>query len=190
MAQITELEHEGLLVKAGQLNGAWTARAFPMPPARTKGMIATATGKTLDDAIENLKAKLIDEQAAREGDRRWDEAAQIAVPLKSEFTYALSQLKLSSNQMAMLKAHAIADAAGMTLDHVARSAHQITARYAIAQYGLVGRRIGEVLNIDLEENAARSSDALVSLMASERAGDSDVIWVMHTELASAVREMP
>jgi hypothetical protein len=172
------------------LNGAWTARAFPMPPAKTKGMIATTTGKTLDDAIENLKAKLTEEQAAREGDRRWDEVAQIAVPLKSEFIYALSQLKLSTNQVSMLKAHAIADAAGMTLHHVVKSAQQITARYAIAQYGLVGRRIGEVLNIDLKENAARSSDALVPLMASERAGDSDVVWVMHTELASAVREMP
>jgi len=70
-AAITEEDYGNYLIKSGRLSGTYVARAFPKPPVKKKGLVAEASGKSEEAAIEALKIMIEERDAERTASRRW-----------------------------------------------------------------------------------------------------------------------
>jgi hypothetical protein len=189
MAKIQQLEHGKYLIKCGKLGEVWTARAFPKPPSKTKGMVAEATGTSFDTAVDALQEKLKREHSERESRRRWDEEANFSVPLPEEYTAAIRQTKLSDAQIAMLKAHALAGDEGLTSGELARAGGYPNYETANSIYGKCGRAIAEYMGIEPPLASKRAGDVATGALAWEgkpRTDTDHFVWIMYPELREAL----
>ena len=187
---IPVIEHGKYIIKSGKLAGEWVARAFPKPPAKSKGLVAEAKGSSAEDAVETLKVQLEQDQTQRETSRRVDKRSGLAIPLRQEFITALEQTKLSDAQVAMLKAHSIAGTHGLTGNDLARAGGYSNFDTANVIYGKAGRALGEYLGVDTGDPKAKHGEIPAALLAGEgvpRPETGQSVWVMHRELREAVR---
>ena len=188
MAKIVEDEHGNYQIKAGKLGGVFVARAFPKPPAKTKGMIAEAAADSADAAIAALKTELDTRETVRRADRRFDEQANLSVPNEHEYLEALQQASLSNAQIAMLRAHAIAGEDGLTTGALARAADYKSLDTARTTYGKAGRALGEYLDIEVPKPSKVDGEGPIRVLAFGVAiDDGKVVWIMHPELRRAVQ---
>lgn len=191
MAKVQEFEHGKYLIKSGKIGEEWVARAFHKPPSRTKGLVAEAKGNSLGTAVDAVKTKLEDERTDRERCRRWDEQAQFAVPLRSEYITAIQQTKLSTSQIAMLKAHAASGDLGLTAGELARAGGYANYETANSLYGKCGRAVAEYLGIEAPLAIKRAGDVATGVLAWSGAPRHDTdhfVWVMYPELREAVMQ--
>ena len=186
---ITSLEYGRFQVKAGQLSGAWTARAFPK--VGPGGRVAhEAKGKDLDGAIAALKDMIDAEAEERRSGRRHDDALDFDVPTAEEFGVALQSARLTPRQKMMLRAHAAADDAGLTATAIADAAGYRNFSSANAHYGKAGRLMAEAMGITPPDAPARDGQTLTGVLATGAAGQdpsAEVVWVMHPELRAAIQ---
>ena len=188
MSDITTSEHGPYQIKAAKIGKEYLARAFPKPAAKTKGLVAKASGSSVEDAIETLKARLDENLATRESQRRWYEEMHFHVPLEEEYVTALRQTQLSEKEKQILAVHAAAGEEGLTEAGMAKAAGHIRFQTAIVQYGKLGRKLGKAINISAPKPSGRQSESPSAILSREEVDPEtgDVVWVMHPELRSAV----
>ena len=183
--------HGRYLIRAALLGGRPTARAFLAEAKQGSGIVAERTGDTLDAAIDALVADLDARSRERRQGRRRIAEPDMSVPTREEYAEALSAVRLTDGQWAMLRAHAMAGECGMTAGELARAAGWRNLGSANMQYGLAGRAIADYLGIDLPPRRTAPAEE-VATRALAGAGvarpDGSFVWVMHPELAAAVRE--
>ena len=106
--------------KSGYVAGVYTARAFPMPPTKARGLIAEATGETEEAAIAALHSAIDARETRRSEDRRTDPSTGAQVPTSDEYVEALNTVNLTKPQRAMMMALSLAEADGLTEERVAK----------------------------------------------------------------------
>ena len=190
-AAITQEDYGNYLIKSGRLSGTYVARAFPKPPVKKKGLIAEASGKSEEAAIEALKIMIEERDAERTASRRWEVRSGLSVPTEAEFEEAIDQTSLSTAQIAMLVAHAVSGEAGLLPNAMASAAGYKSVETAEKTYKRAGTALAAYLGIDLDGGDTPTGDGPARLLAyRERLKDSDdaQVWVMHPELRTAVLE--
>lgn len=188
MATIS-IEYGKFMLKAGQLSGVWTARAFLRQGTGGRGFAHEATGKDADTAIEALKAQIDDEAGQRRGRRRHDETMGFDVPTTEDYTDGLRGAPLTEKQLVMLRAHAAAADAGLTAEELADIAGYRNPNTANLHYGKAGRLMAEAMDVTAPDVKQGEDMALTGILA--RGGpvreDGEFVWVMHPELREAVK---
>ena len=181
--------HGRYQIKSGRLNGEYIARAFPKPPARTRGLIAEAHGKTEEAAITALQEALDARELARTGDRRTDAHTGNTVPSAAEYAEAIRQIELSKPQRALLDALAYAKDDGLSEVQMARAAGYKSRASVRRSFAGVGLLIGDFLSIEATgQEAAETPDGmtLVGYRGRSDAEEAPAQWVLHDELREAL----
>lgn len=189
MATIVEEEYGNYLIKAGRLSGAFVARAFPKPSVKTQGLIAEATGKSEEAAIEALKEMIGERDAERSAKRRWEARAGIAVPQLEEFGEALRQANLSGSQVALLRALAVSEESGLTSAQMTRAAGYKSKDMAEKVFNKAGALIANYLGMDIADLDKSSGGGAGRLLAFQERMQDDAtppVWIMHKELRAAI----
>ncbi len=182
--------HGRYQIKSGRLGGEYVARAFPKPPARTRGLVAEATGATEEAAIEALHAALDEREKSRTGSRRTDADTGAVVPSVAEYSEAIRQVDLSEPQRALLKALCLADDDGLTETRMARAAGYKSRASVRRSFAGAGLLIADFLSIETAPSAS-SQDLEGTLYVGYRGvpaaeGDPEN-WILHRELREALR---
>lgn len=187
-ASIIELEFGKYRIRAGRLSGDFVARAFPKSDARSQGLMAEASGASETEAIETLKELLRARQEKRAAARRWEERADIAVPSKEEYIEALSQTNLSSAQIAMLRAQAIASERGISYTGLAKAAGYNSRSMAIKAFSRTGVVVADFIGVKIGsgEEDSLNDPARVLAFRLDQDDQAPEIWIMHEELRQAV----
>lgn len=189
-AAIQRGEHSRYQIKSGWLAGTFVARAFPKPPTKARGVIAEATGATVDAALAALHDLIEAREIRRTNDRKVDPTTGFAVPSTEEFAEAVAQVTLSRPQRAMLAALSLADDEGLSevrLAGVAGYKSNASANRALASAGLL---IASYLSLKAKPDALiHEHDGTVFLgyRGRQRNDDDPGNWILHTELREAVR---
>lgn len=134
--------YRGSRIIAVNISGKTTARAF-----LGKKCLAEAHGEDIQEAVLEVKSIIDNRIQSRPG----------GIPTVEEYEYALSALReeISHGHLEMLKAHFASradDASGkfedrtMTTEQLAEAAHYDGYEAANLQYGLLGRRVAELLD--------------------------------------------
>lgn len=181
--------HGRYQIKSGRLNGEYIARAFPKPPARTRGMIAEAHGATEEAAIAALHEALDAREVSRTGERRTDTRTGNPVPSAAEYAEAIRQIDLSKPQRALLDALAFAKDGGLSEVMMARAAGYKSRASVRRSFAGVGLLIGDFLSIG-PVTASDPEDpdgiALVGYRGSSASEEAPAQWVLHEELREAL----
>jgi hypothetical protein len=188
MATIVQEEYRHYHIKAGRLSGEFVARAFQKPPVRMQGVIAEATGKSEEAAIEALKAKIEERDSQRHADRRWEERSGIAVPQSEEFSEVLRQASFSGPQVALLRALALSGKEGLNSDQLTYAAGYKSRDTAERVFNKAGAFIADYLGIDMTaEGSSGDGDARMLAYPEKQQDESKPpIWIMHPEMREAV----
>lgn len=189
-ASIIEDEFGNYRIKAGRLNGNYIARAFPKPGANSQGLMAEAGGTSEEEAIAALKAMLTERETQRTAARRWEARSEIQVPTHEEFVEALRQTNLSANQRAMLKAHAIAGADGITVISLMNAGGYKSKDTAMKVFERAGVLLADFLGAVVAQDDASGPNTAARVMSFRLGEEPETTarWVMHEELRQAVRE--
>lgn len=185
---IIEDEYGNYRIRAGRLSGNFVARAFPKSQSKSQGLMAEASGASEAEAIEALKALL----KAREGKRvaawRWEERSEVPVPSTDEYIEALRQTALSTTQLAMIKAQALAGENGLTLTGLMSAAGYKSQDAAAKALARAGGLVADFLGIEVPAGSPDdTSDGrrVLGFRQLDTRGDRET-WVMHEELRNAV----
>lgn len=181
--------HGRYQIKSGRLNGEYIARAFPKPPARTRGLVAESFGATEEAAIAALQDVLDAREVSRTGDRRTDAHTGNEVPSAAEYAEAIRQIDLSKPQRALLDALAIAKDAGLSEVSMARAAGYKSRASVRRSFAGAGLLIGAFLSIDSNDEAAPDDldgIALVGYRRNSNTEETPGSWVLHEELREAL----
>jgi hypothetical protein len=176
-------------VKSGRLNGEYIARAFPTPPARTRGLIAEAFGATEEAAITALHEALDAREVSRTGDRRTNANTGHIVPSVEEYAEAIRQIDLSNSQRALLDALAFAQDKGLSEAQMARAAGYKSRASVRRSFAGVGLLIREFLSIDAPEGSDPEDldgSSLVGYHAHSNSDEAPASWVLNEELREAL----
>lgn len=142
-------------------------------------------GDTLDDAVAKAKS-WIDQQV----EDRVAKRSKSHVATEDEYLLAFRTLKIGRLHQAMLRAHANAPARTMTATELAKAAGYESYETANSQYGTLARRIAEYLDIQPKLSDRREEPVWTSILADgaeEGNEQGHWRWVMHTEVAQALR---
>lgn len=187
--KIVEEEYGRYIIKAGVVAGKVTARAFRRPPSAHKGIVAEASGETVDEAIAKVKVKLDEQKAEQQDSRRQCDKNLVFVPSVAEYRDALRMLSLSDKHVAMLRAHAAAGGRGLASHKIAAAAGYATSNAANSQYGSLGRQFAEHLDINLPAYPDGRTDFATSAIGHEGTPeDGSFVWVMYDELRQALAD--
>ena len=175
-------------IRAGKLSGKFVARAFPKRVANKQGLIAEATGSSELEAIETLKALIEDRSVKRAEERRWDKAAEIAVPSDEEYAEALLLASFTQAQVAMLKSHAVAGADGLARVQLLNAAGYKSHDAASKALASAANLISDHLGAKGPSSVTSSKKGIAPILAFEQSANDEgqEIWVMHEELRQAV----
>lgn len=188
MATIS-IDYGKFMLKAGQLSGTWTARAFLRQGAGGRGFAHEATGKDAELAIEALKAQIDEEIQQRLSRRRHDDSMDFDVPTVEDYTDGLRGAGLTDKQLVMLRAHAAAADAGLTAQELAEVAGYRTFSTANLHYNKAGKLMAEAMDVTAPETGPAEDQVLTGVLA--RGGppreDGEFVWVMHPELRDAIK---
>lgn len=181
--QIVEREHDRYMIKAGLLQNVVVARAFPKPPSKFRHLVAEASGKTPDDAIERLIAKLESLRSERRSNRRDDPSIPCGVPTPDEYADALRSLSPGPKLLGVLHDHALSRRRGIRLAELAKDADYASAGDLLAAYDKLGRDLLKVI----EPDEARDTGLAVVMCGIEGDGlpPSD-LGALQPELQDAV----
>ena len=191
-APITSLEFGRYLIKAGWLNGRFLARAFPGPGARTKGLIAEATGESEEEAIRLLKEQINKRNRSRKAARRQDFVANSGIPGPSEFVEALGHIKITEAQAIMLRTLAAQGETGMSLEALSIAGGYKTAEAATRNLRVLAVLIADYLSSEAETGTDEDGSTSENLLVSRVANKDEVpenIFAMHPELREALSSM-
>ena len=133
-------------IKSGCVAGVYTARAFPKPPTKARGLIAEATGKTEEAAIAALHCIIDARETRRSEDRRTDPSTGTQVPTSDEYVEALNTVNLAKPQRAMMMALSLAEADGLTAEKVAHAGGYKSTASAQKALANAGRMIAGFLS--------------------------------------------
>lgn len=192
--KIVEREHGRYVIRAGLLKDTIVARAFPKPPSKYQHLVAEASGKTADDAIETLIKKLETLRSERRSLRRADPALASGVPTTEEYADALRSISPGPKLLHVLHIHALSRRLGMQMAALARAGEFSSVQDLLNAYEKLGTDIVKVIEPDetlkaglpvvvhmptddgrLPKAAAalqpELQDALLQLLGSERRSD-------------------
>jgi hypothetical protein len=134
MADFEALTHGRYTIKSGPLKDRWGANAF-----RGKALIAKATGKSREEAIEAVKEELtrIDSIALSERDEE-------GAPSAKEYARAILAIEpISESYRAMLRAHLNAPDHLISATKLAEAANYAGYEAANLHYGTLGKMIAD-----------------------------------------------
>lgn len=141
-------EHGRYLIKAGLLQNAVVARAFPKPPSKFRHLVAEASGETTEDAIERLIGKLEKLRSERRSLRRQDREIASGVPTAEEYADALRSLSPGPKLLGVLHDHALSGRRGMQLADLAKAGEFMSVKDLINAYEKLGRDFLTVIEPD------------------------------------------
>ena len=177
-------------IKSGRVAGAYTARAFPMPPTKARGLIAEATGKTEEAAIAALHSAIDAREARRAADRRTDSSTGAPVPTSDEYVEALNTVVLTKPQRAMIMALSLAEADGLTEERVATAGSYKSTASAKKALASAGRMIAGYLSTETGSKVPSTSLeglALIGFYGDPSHDEKPGNWILHPELCTAIR---
>lgn len=177
-------------IKSGCVAGVYTARAFPKPPTKSRGLIAEATGKTEEVAIAALHSAVDARDLCRSEDRRTDPNTGTQVPTSDEYVEALNTINLTKPQRAMVMALSLAEADGLTEERVVNAGSYRSTASARKSLASVGRMIAGFLSSETGSNVPSTSldgIALIGFCGDPRHEEKPGNWIMHPELCAAIR---
>ena len=177
-------------IKSGCVAGVYTARAFPMPPTKARGLIAEATGKTEEAAIAALHSVIDAREIRRSEDRRTDPNTGTPVPTSDEYVEALNTLVLTKPQRAMMIALSLAEADGLTEEKVANAGSYKSAASTKKALASAGLMIAGFLSLDTGLKVASTSldgTVLIGFRGVSEHEEKPGNWIMHPELCAAIR---
>lgn len=177
-------------IKSGYVAGVCTARAFPMPPTKARGMIAEATGKTEEAAIAELHSVIDARETRRSEDRRTDPSTGAQVPTSDEYVEALNTVDLTKPQRAMMMALSLADADGLTEKRVANAGSYKSTASAKKALASAGRMIAGYLSTETGSKVPSTSldgVALIGFCSDSGHEEKPGNWILHPELCAAIR---
>jgi len=177
-------------IKSACVAGVYTARAFPKPPTKARGLIAEATGKTEEAAIAALHCVIDARETRRSEDRRTDPSTGTQVPTSDEYVEALNTGNLTKPQGAMLMALSLAEADGLTEERVANAGSYKSTASAKKALASAGRMIAGYLSTETGSKVpSRSMDgvALIGFCSDSGHEEKPGNWILHPELRAAIR---
>lgn len=152
--QIVEREHGRYMIKAGLLQNAIVARAFPKPPSKYRHLVAEATGPTAEAAIDQLIEKLEALRSERRSLRRIDPKLGTGVPTREEYADAFRSLSPSPKLLGVLHDHALSRRRGIPLKELVGVGEFLSVQELITAYERLGRDIFTVIEPDEIPEAA------------------------------------
>jgi hypothetical protein len=176
--------------KSGYVAGVYTARAFPMPPTKARGLIAEATGETEEAAIAALHSAIDARETRRSEDRRTDPSTGTQVPTSDEYVEALNAVNLTEPQGAMLIALSLAEADGLTEEKVAQAGGYKSTASVQKALASAGRMIAGYLSSETgSKEPSKSLDgiALIGFCSDSEHEGRPGNWILHPELSAAIR---
>lgn len=177
-------------IKSGYIAGVFTARAFPKPPTKARGLIAEARGETEDAAIAALHSALDARETQRNEDRRPDPHTGTAVPTSEEYVEALNCVNLTNPQRDMMMALSLAEAEGLTAVRVAVAGGYKSTSSANKALSSAGLMISGYLTSDTDPTTISTSSngsALIGYRSASAHDKKPGNWIMHPELCAAMR---
>lgn len=184
-----ELTHGRYRIIAGTLGGVHKAVALD-PESHKVGEAVGPAG--VDEAIEALCEQLDELDSARAGSRR--EVRGAVVGSTDEYEHALAAAKLSAAESAMLRAHAAATGATLSVAELAAAAGYRNHRTAALRYAAIGQKIGESIGLPPPAAGAKEGQPdYVRLIAAAdpgqtaTPGDGEWRWTLHPELLDALQ---
>lgn len=185
-----ELTHGRYRIIAGTLGGQHKAVALD-PQSRKVGEALGRTG--VEEAIDAMRERLDDIDSARAESRREIEGTVVASA--GEYGHALSSAKLSAAEKAMLRAHAAAPKATLSLAELAAVAGYRNHRTAALRYAAIGQRIGESIGLPPPPASGKKDQPdyariIASADPEQEAprDDGAWCWTLHPELVEALEE--
>lgn len=177
-------------IKSGCVAGVYMARAFPMPPTKARGLIAEATGKTVEAAVAALHSVIDAREIRRSEDRRTDPSTGTVLPTSDEYLEALNTVDLTKPQHAMMMALSLSEADGLTEEKVAQAGNYKSTASTKKSLESAGRMIARYLSSETGSKVPSTSLDGTALIGS-RGGSADEEkpgnWIMHPELCAAIR---
>lgn len=177
-------------IKSGRLAGAYSARAFPMPPTKARGLIAEATGQTEAAAIIALHSAIDAREVRRAKDRRTDPCTGTQVPTSDEYAEALNAVNLTRSQRAMMMALSLADTDGLAEVTVANAGSYKSTASANRALASAGRMITRYLSSETGSTIPSTSlggGAIIGYRSESAHNQRPSNWTMHSELCTAIR---
>ena len=186
---VTIERHGRYDLKAMKMKDTALARAFIHGVAGA-GIVAEAKGKTVDDAMEALKAAVAEVEEERTAARRHIDATGFDVPTAAEFERALGAAKISDRHWDMLHAHAAAGDDGLSAEGLAKAAGYKSQTAANTQYGKLGEAIAGAVGVELPRSTMHADAAVATgvLASPGEQRDGNFVWVMHPELREALSQ--
>lgn len=184
--EIVEREHRCYMLKAGTLQGTVIARAFPKPPSKFSHLVAEASGKTTEDAIEQLIAKLEALRLERRSLRRADPSLATGVPTADEYADALRSLSLGPKLLGVLHDHALSRGRGRRLADLAVAGEFSSVPNLLAAYERLGNNIFNVIEPDEVLDAGLP---VVMQVPDDNDGISGEVGVLQPELQEALFQL-
>lgn len=184
----SDLLYRGSRIIASNISGKPTARAF----LGTK-CFSEVCGTDIKEAISEMK-NVIDTRIQNRPD---------GIPTVEEYEYALSALRdeLSRDHLAMLKAHCEARAdhtsgefedRTMSAEQLAEAAHHDGYDAANLHYGLLGRRVAELLDYPPPLSEERGEPLWIDVLAIGKRSDQGRggwNWTLRPEVALALERL-
>jgi hypothetical protein len=177
-------------IKSGYVAGVYTARAFPMPPTRARGLVAEGTGETEEAAIAALHSAIDAREIRRSEDRRTDLSTGTQVPTSDEYVEALNTVDLTKPQRAMLMALSLAKSDGMTAEKVANAGGYKSTTSANRALSSAGLMIAGYLSSETDLTGPSMNSDGRALIGHRIVSAHDTKlgdWIMHPELCAAMR---
>ncbi|SLN71638.1 hypothetical protein TRL7639_04263 [Falsiruegeria litorea R37] len=177
-------------IKSGYVAGVYTARAFPKPPTKARGLIAEATGKTEEAAIAALHSAIDEREVRRSESRRADPRTGTLIPTSEEYVEALNTVNLTRPQRTMVMALAQAEADGLAKVKVAAAGSYKSTTSAKKALASAGRMIVEYLSSETGSKVpATSLDGFASIgfCGDAEHQENPANWILHPELCAAIR---
>lgn len=181
--EIVEREHDRYLIKAGLLQNTIVARAFPKPPSKFRHLVAEASGKTADDAIEQLIKKLDALRSERRSLRRMHPSLSTGVPTTDEYADALRSLSPGPKILRVLHDHALSRRRGMQLTELAKAADFASAPDLLTAYEKLGK---DIFNVIEPEETVDTGLPLVMHVHGDNDVQSDDVGALQPELQDAL----
>lgn len=176
-------EHDRYVIKAGVLQDKFVARAFPKPPSKFRHLVAEASGKSTEDAIERLIEKLETLRQEHRALRRVDQAMATGVPTTEEYADALRTLSPGPKLMGTLHDHALARRRGINLGELSKAGGFSSAKDLINAYEKLGMEIFKVVEPD--ETLDKGLSAVMNV-TGEDAVPSTTVGTLQPELQDAL----
>lgn len=184
--RILERVHGRYLIKAGVLHDTFVARAFPKPPSKFRHLVAEATGKSAEEAIDHLIVRLKTLHSERRTQRRPDPALPSGVPTIEEYADALRSVSPTGKVLHALHEHALSRRRGLPLGDLVKSGDFRSLQDFLKAYDKLGLQIAtEIEPDDLPDTGL----PVVTVLPDQIERSPDEIAVLQPELQAALIDL-